>query len=465
MIELLKLCGYEEPEIKKELPRVEQAFSRLGIGAGDIETGKQRLTRYYDMELKGVRKVFRLIVREFVDSMLAREEGKSKLIYGFMAPGFEMISPAIMSRSKEVFSEYHLWSFFTVAGCIFDKMVPILEAAEKKWLKAGVVGHCGNVKAILGVFALDLFPKPDLLITSGSLCETAPKTYDLLHEYYGIPVHYFETCQDREFREYSDASKRIIELEVKSLKSLLKRIEDVVGFELTDEMLWEAINNRKDLNKAIGKLRNLILTGDPLPLSPTHESLWMCLNSLTLNKEDGQAATEAINLLCDELQERIKKGTGVVARGSPRIIAMCPGHHVDPRLEHLLTELNIAMVATDMIFSAPSSANVQSPELMIASNLQGSLFTSPAQRIPLVIEGCKRLKIDGLFDRYHVGCRTSVGDALIIKEAVEKETGIPVLLLEWENFDPRCFNYEQYKKKLEAFKGMMLNKRKSTGTK
>ena len=42
MIELLKLCGYEEPEIEKELPRVEKAFNRLGISAEDIEAGQAK---------------------------------------------------------------------------------------------------------------------------------------------------------------------------------------------------------------------------------------------------------------------------------------------------------------------------------------------------------------------------------------------------------------------------------------
>ena len=79
MIELLKLCGFEEQEIESELPRVEKAFNKLGITDEDIERGKQRLTKYYDIELKGVRKVFRLIVRELVDALLVRDEGKKKL--------------------------------------------------------------------------------------------------------------------------------------------------------------------------------------------------------------------------------------------------------------------------------------------------------------------------------------------------------------------------------------------------
>ena len=73
MIELLKLCGFREDEIDSELPRVEGAFRKLGITTEDIERGKQRLTRYYDIELEGLRRVFRLCLRELVSALLVRD--------------------------------------------------------------------------------------------------------------------------------------------------------------------------------------------------------------------------------------------------------------------------------------------------------------------------------------------------------------------------------------------------------
>ena len=48
-----------------------------------------------------------------------------------------------------------------------------------------------------------------------------------------------------------------------------------------------------------------------------------------------------------------------------------------------------------------------------------------------------------------------VGDALIVRDAILKELGIPVLMLEWENFDPRSYNHEQYEAQLEVFRSMM----------
>jgi hypothetical protein len=49
----------------------------------------------------------------------------------------------------------------------------------------------------------------------------------------------------------------------------------------------------------------------------------------------------------------------------------------------------------------------------------------------------------------------SAGEAIIIGDAVKKELGIPVLTMEWENFDPRVFNREQYSRRLEMFKMMV----------
>jgi len=137
MQELLKLCGFEEEEIKSELPRISRAFSILNISDEDIKRAQQRLKKYYDVELRGVRKIIRLCMLEMVNSMLAREEGKKKIIFQFMSPGFEMVGSALMSKSKDVLSAHHCWAFLAVAGCIFDKIVPVLEAAESRWLKSG----------------------------------------------------------------------------------------------------------------------------------------------------------------------------------------------------------------------------------------------------------------------------------------------------------------------------------------
>ena len=457
MIELLKLCGFQEQEIEAELPRVDKAFAKLGINTEDIERGKQRLSKYYDVELEGVRKVFRLCLKEMVNALLVRDEGREKVIYGFMAPGIDLLGSALVSKSSKVFSVYHSWAFHIVVGCIFGNIVPIIEEAENRWLKAGAVAHCANIKTLVGPIALGLFPKPDLLVTAGFTCETAPKTLDLLHELYDIPVWYLETCPDRGAREYPEPSRRIANLTAQSFKRLAGRIQEVVGFEITDDMIREVQEAKDRLDDALRRLRELIENSDPLPLSPTHENIWMCLNSLTLSIDGIAEATEAIDTLYEELQERVAKGRGVVEKGAPRVLAILPAGQTDPRLEYLACEVGIAIVAIDFPLPAPFEDISKDPYMKFAlMQQQNSLGFTLRGRIPLIIEACRKLNVDGVLDRFHVGCRSVTADALIIEEAVKKELGIPVLVMEWENFDPRVYNHEQFKSMLEAFKAVMM---------
>jgi hypothetical protein len=462
MIELLELCGYGEQEIESELPRVEKAFNKLGITVDDIERGKQRLNKYYDMELKGVRKALRLILRELVDALLVRDEGVKNVIYGFMAPGFDLLSSALVTKSKDVFSIHHSWAFQIFIGCIFGKIVPILEEAERKWLKAGMVAHCANLKTLVGPLTLGLYPKPDLLVTTGLLCETSPKTIDLFHELYDIPVWYVDACQDRTSGEYPEPSERVAISAAKSLKRLAERIQEVVGFEITDDMLLEVQDAKGKMGEAFDRIRDLIATSAPLPLSPAHENIWMCLNVLALSINGITEATDAVNLLYEELRERVAKGLGVVEKDAPRVLATLPMGQTDPRLEHLACEVGIAIVATDRNIEASIKEIPEDPYLRFGIGMQlGAMHVPPTMRIPLLIEGCKKLNIDGVLDRFHVGCRAVAGDALLIDNAIKKELGIPVMLLEWENFDPRVYKHEEYKKRLEIFKTMMLaNKQK-----
>lgn len=459
MIELLKLCGIEGQELELQLPRIKKTFSKLGITDVDIERGKERLNKYYDIELLGVRKALRLCVLELVSTVLAREERK-KVIYGFMSGGFDLIGAAIMSKSKDVYTGRIEFTFLLVLGCIFDKMAPVLEAAEKQWLKAGGVAHCGNVKTITGLLTLDFLPRPDLLVTTGYLCETAPKTLYMLHDLYDIPVGYFDTCQDAKYGEDIEASNRVISFAEKSLRKFVAKAEEVIGFPITGDMLSEILDARKRFAEASHKMDLIIENSDPLPMRPATANIWACMGSLPLSVDRMPEAIDAINTVCGELQDRVDKGIGVVAKGSPRIIAPLPMHHGDPRMEHLITELGIALVPSG-IGGPPAGPTMEGeidPFLELSQGVGGAMGSGLVGRIIMIIDECKRMKVNGLLDRFHSGCRTMVGDAIIMKEAVEREVGIPVFLLEWENFDTRIYDHEKYKRRLEVFKAMMTGK-------
>ncbi len=95
------------------------------------------------------------------------------------------------------------------------------------------------------------------------------------------------------------------------------------------------------------------------------------------------------------------------------------------------------------------------PYVAASQHLRSSLVSPLGARIRIILGACKDLGIDGVLDHYHTGCRGVAGDAFMIRDAVAKELGIPVLVLEWENFDPRVFDDERFRTRLEVFRSMM----------
>jgi hypothetical protein len=204
----------------------------------------------------------------------------------------------------------------------------------------------------------------------------------------------------------------------------------------------------------------LISNSDPLVISANHSHVWGNLDALSLSIDGLPEATDAINTLYGELKERVDEETGVVEKGAPRISALLPSHFSDPRADFLASELGIALVSGETFGGRPIELEGDIFERMQMANLQGPLDNCLSKRVLAIIEECKNSNIDGVLDRYHVGCRTTCGDALIIKDAITKELGIPVLLQERDDFDPRSYDHEEFKRQLEVFKTMMV---KETG--
>jgi benzoyl-CoA reductase/2-hydroxyglutaryl-CoA dehydratase subunit BcrC/BadD/HgdB len=463
MIEFLTTCGFEADEIKNELPRIEKAFHRLGITAEDIERGKQRLAKYYDIELKGVRKIFGLCIKDIVNTILARDEGKKTIIYAFMAGGFETIGSTLVTKSNDIHVAMLNQSFLIVLGGVFDKLEPILEAAETKWLKSGRVFHCGNIKTMVGLLTLDLIPKPDMLVTSGQLCDTSPKTLDILHELYDIQTCWYETCQDRAFNDYPD-SKRVVDLCGKNMRHVVQQLEKVVGFEITDKMILDTIDAQIGLKKAINNLYQLQETSDPLVVNAADTILWGCMGMSPWSISDFNKPVEVLNMIYGELKERVREGKGLIAKGAPRVLSVLPPNSTDPRQEHLVQELGIAEIAFERgLFpeNRDIGGKINDPYEAMGILLESSLTQSLNARIAIIIETCKRLNVDGVIIRFHVGCRSVAGDPFLMKNAITEELGIPVLVLEWESFDPRIYNEEQLRRRLELFRDSLIDHKSS----
>ena len=321
MIELLRMCGYDDQAIELKLSRIEEVFNLLGIGRDDIERGKIRLNNFYNMSLESVRRGIQLCIENVAELVLAREDGKKKIIYYYMAPGMELLGTALLSKSKDIIVENLNGPLQFLLGGIFDKLVPVLEAAERKWLKSGKAYHCANVKASLGFLSLEIIPKPDLLIASGHLCDTAPKTTDLIHELFDIPVCTYDACVDLDFSEHPDYG-RVLEFASKSARHLAEKIGEVVGFDITDSLLMQSIEARDEIAEKNREIKSIMDTSDPVPLSAAHDILWNCVSTMSFGVNELGRQVEVLNTAASEMERMVANEEGLLKKGSPRVLAL-----------------------------------------------------------------------------------------------------------------------------------------------
>ena len=81
--ELLEVCGFTVEEIDQERYRIEKAFRKLELGPEDMARAVTWVSYNHDVELAGVRMMLGIWLKELIDLVLAKDEGKKLVYFGF----------------------------------------------------------------------------------------------------------------------------------------------------------------------------------------------------------------------------------------------------------------------------------------------------------------------------------------------------------------------------------------------
>jgi benzoyl-CoA reductase/2-hydroxyglutaryl-CoA dehydratase subunit BcrC/BadD/HgdB len=446
----LKLCGYEPTEIEEQRPRIEKAFEKLKLVPQDFTRAEERVREYFDTELVSMRKMLGLWVQSLIDLILAKEEGK-KLVYTMMPP-MVLVQNAMAMTSKDVYvtAPDILLSYTHVA--FLGKADPIFEAAEKDLLPMASA-NCGGIKLKLGAISLGLIPMPDLLISSGFVCDQTPKVDEILNERYGIPAVYIDGTLDEDKTNWLETKNIRVEYLVQESKQALARFQEITGCVVKDETVQRANSLARDLRVHCKKIAELIRDADPPPIGFNNIAAlfraanWL-VNPTTYNKIEG-----ILDLCYRELNERIIKGYGVVPKGAPRvaILKVCG----DPAVVHRIEKSGLAVVSDNTGIIAPKREQYRSNfedfwhqgvELFVRMGV------GYAGR---QVELFKDLNLDGVIINYPIGCRDQCISPMKVRALVTKELGIPALLLEFDHVETRVYSADMIMTRVEPFAEML----------
>lgn len=289
------------------------------------------------------------------------------------------------------------------------------EEAEKVLPK----NTCDLIKAFIGFKLTQVCPYTescDLLIGE-TTCDGKKKAYEILNKLtqkvYVMEVPHMKTERGRE-------------LFLKELFALKNKLEELSQQTMTLERFKEEVKVVNEKRKALMRLEKL-RSYDPAPISG--------LDALLVNQiafyDDPVRFTQKVNELCDELEERVKKGIGVKPKGTPRIlITGCPFALPNWKLHHIIETSGAVVVGEESCIGRRYYNNLvpenfttieEGIKLLAERYLKTpcACFTPNPERIKEIQNMAKELKAQGIVYYSIQFCTPYLFEAYQVESAVD----------------------------------------------
>jgi len=458
---LLKLCGFEDEEIKQERPRIEEVFRRLEMGPADMERAEKWTRQNHDVELVGVRKILRLWLKELFDLALAREEGRRLVYYGF--PTIAGPAGTIAAASDRVLATCPDAVICHTMGQIFNNLGPVLEAGEENGLPPGH-GLCSLQQVRLGGMVKGIIPVPDMALTSSYYCDMGSKNDELLHEKFGHPAVYVDGCMDSGWGEFPEYLPDRMDFLGGEIEKIFSGAKEILGLEITDEARSDGASRNRDIMGALRELVQLMTGTDPQPLSVVDLEMARRLTIGSASRRFLGEGYQAIKLLNQEVKDRVDRGVGVVEKGAPKVMIYL-AHFSDPSIMRMVENCGLSVSQT-FLTAVTSKYRKDTPyiagDILAREEMARGTFHSNCGVVTRAAEVILEAGIDGVIWNYLHNCRPISQPAYMVKHFVEKESGIPVLALEFDLADNRTYSAGAIKTRVETFAEMLRARKVSS---
>lgn len=288
-------------------------------------------------------------------------------------------------------------------------------------------------------------PRADLLLFSTNQCREVRDWFEFYGREWGVPV-----VGVTSFRDLGEVERHHVDAIVRQLEALVPALEAVAGRRLDGARLEEAV----DRSRACSALwRDCLGTAAARPAALTFFDGTVQMGPAVVLRGTSEAC-DYYRVLLDELRGRVAGGGGALPRERFRLY--WDGMPIWGRLRDLATlfaELETSVVAStycnSWVFEAldprdplPSMARA-SLELFIAR------AEGPKQRY--VERMIREFGADGVVFHDSKTCPNNSNARFGMPQRLRTATGVPVLVLDGDLNDLRCFSDEQARTNVEGF--------------
>jgi len=287
---------------------------------------------------------------------------------------------------------------------------------------------CALIKSFVGFKLARLCPYVEScdLVIGETTCDGKKKAYEIfgeMKETFVLEVPHMKSPEGKK-------------LWLSELGRLTTKIEKVTGRAITSKKLAGAIKTVNAKRAALQRLAKL-RAARPAPISG--------LDALLINQaafyDDPQRFTQQINAICDELDERVKKGDGVAPANAPRILMSgCPMAAPNWKVPFLVEKHGAVIVGEESCVGERGTRNLvpeagATREAMLAAiaerylSIDCACFTPNSERLDHIVEMARGYGAGGVVHYALLFCTPYLVEAHKVRKTLRRES-IPLLEVE-----------------------------------
>lgn len=301
---------------------------------------------------------------------------------------------------------------------------------------------CSFHRIFIGAADTGLMPKPKFMIYTNLACDGNMITFPYLKRKYEIPAFFIDVPYEK--------SEDSVQYVAGQLKEMCAFISDVTGRPIPEDALREVVT-RSD--RTAGNFLDYLSYQKErrLPGDLTSEMYGVFMSHILLGTE--QAERYSGILLKDIQSAGVSDGL--------RLLWLHLIPYLQAPVKELLNFSNQAFItASELIYEGLMPVDASKPHETMARRMVYSCYNgAPERRVAQAIEMAKLTGADGAVIFAHWGCKSTIGAAQLMKDALEK-AALPALILDGDCCDPANSSDGQTTTRLGAFLEMLEEKRK-----
>jgi benzoyl-CoA reductase/2-hydroxyglutaryl-CoA dehydratase subunit BcrC/BadD/HgdB len=294
-------------------------------------------------------------------------------------------------------------------------------------------------------------PMPDLLLCASNICHTVIKWYENLAKRFNIPV----VMIDMPFNHTDEVHPNNIKYMRNQLLEAIRQLERISGKKFDHDRFREVMRISNETSSWWFKACSL---GKHTP-SPLNGFDMFNYMAVIVCMRGNPAGRDMFRLWYEELAEKVRNGSGPWKDAEEKYRVIWDGIACWPHLGDsykVLRKNGVNMVTS----TYPASWNIiyEGDDLDgMARAYSGNVFANRnlehgARNLAALV---RDYSIDGIVYHSNRSCKLMDFRQYEIQRRVERKTGVPSVIFDGDQTDPRAFSLAQYETRIQALVEMM----------